>query len=190
MGWPYSVKALVRWAAGKKGRTITTAIVRTYNHILDNSYFSRLFTVSAIDLGGCLSIGIVQATNWFRRLSTNRNCPDNWLRRLSINSNCPDNWFRRLSINWNCPRNGFRRSINWNCVNNRFRVLSMNWNLIVVKSWKTSAVSTTDWMVEAQLCKLRGTSDTFVGRVYSILRSISFIILRSMFFVNKYDFGD
>ena len=33
---------------------------------------------------------------------------------------------------------------------------------------KTSAVSTTDWMVETQLCKLRGTSDTFVGRAYSI----------------------
>ena len=32
-----------------------------------------------------------------------------------------------------------------------------------------SAVRTTDLMVETQLCKLRGTSDTFVGRVYSIL---------------------
>ena len=31
-----------------------------------------------------------------------------------------------------------------------------------IKSWKTSAVSTTVWMVETQLCKLRGTSDTFV----------------------------
>ena len=30
------------------------------------------------------------------------------------------------------------------------------WNFI--KSWKTSAVSTTDWMVKTQLCKLRGTS--------------------------------
>ena len=30
------------------------------------------------------------------------------------------------------------------------------------KSWKTSAVSTTVWMVETKLCKLRGTSDTFV----------------------------
>ena len=29
-------------------------------------------------------------------------------------------------------------------------------------------------MVETQLCKLRGRSDTFVGRAYSILRSISF----------------
>ena len=28
--------------------------------------------------------------------------------------------------------------------------------------WKTSAVSTTDWMVETQLCKLRGTSDTYI----------------------------
>ena len=31
-----------------------------------------------------------------------------------------------------------------------------------IKSWKTSAVRTTAWMVETQLCKLRGTSDTFV----------------------------
>ena len=31
-----------------------------------------------------------------------------------------------------------------------------------IKSWKTSSVSTTVWMVETQLCKLRGTSDTFV----------------------------
>ena len=29
---------------------------------------------------------------------------------------------------------------------------------------KTSAVSTTDWIVETQLCRLRGTSHTFVGR--------------------------
>ena len=29
-------------------------------------------------------------------------------------------------------------------------------------SWKTSAVSTTVWMVETQLCNLRGTSDAFV----------------------------
>ena len=30
------------------------------------------------------------------------------------------------------------------------------------KSWKTSAVmSATDWMIETQLCKLRGISDTF-----------------------------
>ena len=28
----------------------------------------------------------------------------------------------------------------------------------ILKSWKTPAVSTTDWMVETQLCKLRGTS--------------------------------
>ena len=26
------------------------------------------------------------------------------------------------------------------------------------KKWKTSAVSTTDWMIDTQLCKLRGTS--------------------------------
>ena len=31
-----------------------------------------------------------------------------------------------------------------------------------IKSWKTSAVSTTVWMVETQLCELRGTSDAFV----------------------------
>ena len=31
-----------------------------------------------------------------------------------------------------------------------------------IKNWKTSAVSTTVWMVETQLCKLRGTSDAFV----------------------------
>ena len=31
-----------------------------------------------------------------------------------------------------------------------------------IKSWKTSAVSTTMWMVETQLCKLRGTSDIFI----------------------------
>ena len=31
-----------------------------------------------------------------------------------------------------------------------------------IKSWKTSAVSTTVWMVETQLCKLRGTPDAFV----------------------------
>ena len=37
------------------------------------------------------------------------------------------------------------------------------------KKLKTSAVSTTNWMVETQLCKLRDTSDTFVGRAYSII---------------------
>ena len=37
-----------------------------------------------------------------------------------------------------------------------------------VKNCKTSAVSTTDRMVETQLCKLRGTSATLVGRAYSI----------------------
>ena len=31
-----------------------------------------------------------------------------------------------------------------------------------IKSWKTSAVSTTDWIVETQLCKLCRTSDTFL----------------------------
>ena len=34
--------------------------------------------------------------------------------------------------------------------------------ILFIKSWKTSAVSTTVGMVETQLCKLRGTSDTFV----------------------------
>ena len=36
-------------------------------------------------------------------------------------------------------------------------------------------VNTADWMVATQLCKLRGTSDTFVGRAYSI-PGMSFII--------------
>ena len=52
----------------------------------------------------------------------------------------------RMCRNWSCPDNLF------------WRLLSTNF----VKSWKTSAVSTTVWMVETQLCKLRGTSDTFV----------------------------
>ena len=39
----------------------------------------------------------------------------------------------------------------------------------ILKKRKTSAASTTDWMVETQLCKLRDTSDTFVGRAYSVL---------------------
>ena len=30
-----------------------------------------------------------------------------------------------------------------------------------IKSWKTSAVSTIDWMVKTQLCKLRGTYSMF-----------------------------
>ena len=46
--------------------------------------------------------------------------------------------------------------------------------VLFLKKWKTSAVSTTDWMVETQLCKLRGTSDTFVRSAYFI------IILRSL----------
>ena len=33
------------------------------------------------------------------------------------------------------------------------------WSYHFIKSWKTSAVRTTVWMVETQLCKLRGTSD-------------------------------
>ena len=32
-----------------------------------------------------------------------------------------------------------------------------------IKNWKTSAVSTTMWMVEIQLCKLRGTSDIYTN---------------------------
>ena len=36
------------------------------------------------------------------------------------------------------------------------------------KKLKTPAASTTDWMVEAELCKLRGTSDMYVGRAYSM----------------------
>ena len=53
---------------------------------------------------------------------------------------------------------------------------------VVYEIWqkikKTSAVSTTHWMVETQLCKLRGTSDTFVGRSYSEY------FIDSMVFVN------
>ena len=41
--------------------------------------------------------------------------------------------------------------------------------MFLSKNLKMSAVSTTDWMVETQLCKLRGTLDTFFGRAYSIL---------------------
>ena len=40
--------------------------------------------------------------------------------------------------------------------------------LCCIKIWKTSAVSTTDWMVETQLCKLCDTSDTLAGREYCI----------------------
>ena len=32
---------------------------------------------------------------------------------------------------------------------------------------KRQLLSITDWMIETQLCKLCGTSDTFVGRAYS-----------------------
>ena len=38
------------------------------------------------------------------------------------------------------------------------------------KKLKTSAVSTTDGVVETQLCKLHDTSDTFVGRAYYIFQ--------------------
>ena len=37
-----------------------------------------------------------------------------------------------------------------------------------MENWKT-AVSTTDWMVETKLCKMRDIWDTFVGRAYSSL---------------------
>ena len=43
---------------------------------------------------------------------------------------------------------------------------------LFIKSWKTSAVSTTVWMVETQLCKLRGTSDIYTNyhsRVFYVL---------------------
>ena len=43
-----------------------------------------------------------------------------------------------------------------------FRFAVLNFLIFLIKSWKTSAVSTTVWMVETKLCKLRGTSDTFV----------------------------
>ena len=48
-------------------------------------------------------------------------------------------------------------------------------NLVIhfIKNWKTSAVSTTDWMVETQLCKLRGN----IRHVrWTCLFYISFII--------------
>ena len=43
---------------------------------------------------------------------------------------------------------------------------------VFIKSWKTLAVSTTMWMVETQLCKLRGTSD-----IYTNYRSPVFYVL-------------
>ena len=45
--------------------------------------------------------------------------------------------------------------------------------IYIIKNWKTSAVSTTDWMVETQLCKLRGASDIHPswGRVTHSLQS-------------------
>ena len=46
--------------------------------------------------------------------------------------------------------------------------------ILFYEKLKTSAVSTTVWMVETQLCKLRGTSDTFVR--WTCLFYISFII--------------
>ena len=53
----------------------------------------------------------------------------------------------------------------------------------LVKKWKTSAVSTTDWIVETQLCKRRGTSDTFVGRAYSIFHWIKKVY--NLFFLSR-----
>ena len=47
--------------------------------------------------------------------------------------------------------------------------------ILELKSWKTSAVSTTDWMVETQLCKLLGT--TYIRHVrWTFLFYISFIL--------------
>ena len=44
--------------------------------------------------------------------------------------------------------------------------------VVFIKSWKTSAVSnTTVWMVETQLCKLRGTSDTLTRSYNMVLWS-------------------
>ena len=37
-------------------------------------------------------------------------------------------------------------------------------------------MSTTDWMVETQLCELGGTSDTFVGRAYSLIENMSGLV--------------
>ena len=40
-----------------------------------------------------------------------------------------------------------------------------------IKSWKTSAVSTTMWMVETQLCKLRGTLENRKVEEFSDLKT-------------------
>ena len=45
-------------------------------------------------------------------------------------------------------------------------IVDMN-KYLFIKSWKTSAVSTAVWMVETQLCKLCGTSDTICWIVES-----------------------
>ena len=68
--------------------------------------------------------------------------PTIWLLVLSFTQNI----VRACSMFY--PYEGYRR---W-----------LPWMLPGSKSWKTSAVSTTVWMVEAQHCKLRGTSDAFV----------------------------
>ena len=41
----------------------------------------------------------------------------------------------------------------------------------LIKSWKTSAVGTTVWMVETQLCKLRGND--FIFHYKNVERSIN-----------------
>ena len=59
------------------------------------------------------------------------------------------------------------------------------WKLpVFIKSWKTSAVSTTVWMVETQLCKLRGTSD-----IYTNHRSRVFYVLSLWRTVSRYISG-
>ena len=50
---------------------------------------------------------------------------------------------------------------------------------VFIKSWKTSAVSTTVWMVETQLCKLRGTSDEFCVCLFvSGWPGVRFLVIR------------
>ena len=64
---------------------------------------------------------------------------------------------------WNEP-NGIllARWVNTDTSRTSNRLHAARENPFFIKSWKTSAVSTTVWMVETQLCKLRGTSDAFV----------------------------
>ena len=51
---------------------------------------------------------------------------------------------------------------------------------ILFLRWKTSAVSMTVWMVETQLCKLRGTSDTLHNMfLWTINKSTMWLLILS-----------